>query len=442
VVGTELLPDIRRADGMTATIKRPPGQIDRLPDPTEIFSELRALTADTVGVTRASYGAGESAGLDLIARIALAHGLDVSHDPAANLIVTLTGRDATTPAIIVGSHMDSVPRGGNFDGAAGIVAGLICLLRFKITRQVPPRTITLICFRGEESAWFNAGCLGSRALLGDLTKSDLDLIHQETGHSLRQHLKDLNAAVDSIAAQRPLIDVGKIGAYYELHIEQGPVLVSSKIPVAVVTGIRGIFRISNIKCVGEEGHSGAVPRKLRRDAVSAVVDLLHRMDEHWTTLCNRGHDLVITTGILTTDPSVHGAARIAGEVTFSFDARSQNDTTLDEIKRILVEECRSVAVQRRVEFVFGPEFAMRPSKMDSKLRSHLMYTAQRLGIQVSEIPSGPGHDATTFSQHGIPSAMIFIRNQNGSHNPHESMEISDFTLGTDLLFHALAEQPS
>src|SRR6185437_10131060 len=161
----------------------------------------------------------------------------------------------------------------------------------------------------------------------------------------------------------------------------------------------------------------------------------------WTEISGQGHDLVLTTGMLFTDPAIHGAARIAGEVTFSFDARSQSETTLGRVKNLLFEECRSVAKQRCVEFVFGPEFAMRPSKMDSRLRSHFVHTAQRLGIPVSEIPSGPGHDATTFAQHGIPSAMIFIRNQNGSHNPYESMEMSDFMLGTDLLYHALLEQP-
>lgn len=427
---------------MTTTIEIPVSGTDCLPDPNGIFSELRTLTADSIGVTRASYSVGESAGLDLISRIALAHGLEVDRDGAANLVVTLTGKNSVAPMIIVGSHMDSVPCGGNFDGAAGIVAGLICLLRFKLASQIPPRTIKLLCLRGEESAWFDAGCLGSRALLGDLTTSDLDLVHHKTGYSLKRHLKDLNADIELIGAQRPLIDVKKIAAYYELHIEQGPVLVSRKLPIAVVTGIRGIFRVSKIKCIGEEGHSGAVPKELRRDAVSATIKLLHRMDERWTELCERGHDLVVTTGVLSTDPAIHGAARIGGEITFSFDARSQSDTTLSEIKRILLEECRSVAMQQRVEFVFGPEFAMRPSKMDSKLRAHLMYTAQQLGIPTGEIPSGAGHDATTFSQHGIPSAMIFIRNQNGSHNPHESMEISDFMLGTDLLFHALSKELS
>jgi N-carbamoyl-L-amino-acid hydrolase len=415
---------------------------DRLVEPDAIFSELRALTADTIGVTRASYGPGESAGLELIAKIAAAHGLDVSRDRAANLVLTLAGKDPDAPAIIVGSHMDSVPRGGNYDGAAGIVAGLLCLIRFNLAGKSPPRTIKLIGLRGEESAWFNAGCLGSRALFGDLSPSDLNLVHQESGCSLGDHLRALGAAVDLIAAQHPLIDVADIAAYYELHIEQGPALVSRGLPIAVVTGIRGIFRISHVKCIGEEGHSGAVPKQLRRDPVSATVELLHRMDERWNALSTRGDDLVITTGVLSTDAAVHGAARIAGEITFSFDARSQARATLDEIKRLFLGECRDISAQRRVDFVFGPEFNMQPVDMDRALRSHLLHAADRLGIEVAEIPSGAGHDATIFSQHGVPSAMIFVRNQNGSHNPYEAMEMSDFMTGTDLLFQALSEPPS
>jgi beta-ureidopropionase / N-carbamoyl-L-amino-acid hydrolase len=254
---------------MDAASEMSVSDIDRPPKPRALFSELRALTADVVGVKRVSYGAGESTGLDFIARIAAAHGLEVARDRAANLSVTLRGQNAAAPAVIVGSHMDSVPRGGNYDGAAGIIAGLLCLLRFKTSGQTPPRTIKLLGLRGEESAWFNAGCLGSRALLGGLPPSDLDLVHQETGRSLRQHLEALDADVDSIAAQRPLINVADIAAYYELHIEQGPVMVSRALPVAVVTGIRGILRFSSMKCLGEDGHSGAVPRELRRDAVAS-----------------------------------------------------------------------------------------------------------------------------------------------------------------------------
>ena len=104
------------------------------------------------------------------------------------------------------------------------------------------------------------------------------------------------------------------------------------------------------------------------------------MDEHWTAFCKRGRDLVITTGVLFTDPSVHGAARISGDVTFSFDARSQSDATLEEIKTIFFDECLNIAAERHVEFVYGPEFAMRSSKMDPKLRSHLLNTARLLGI--------------------------------------------------------------
>ena len=250
---------------MSAAIETSSPDIDCLPDPGSIFAELRDLTADTAGVTRSPYGAGEFAGLDLIAKIALAHGLEVQRDAAANLVVSLPGKDPNAPAVVVGSHMDSVPRGGNYDGAAGIIAGLLCLLRFKASKQTPPRTIKLIGFRGEESAWFNAGCLGSRALLGDLTQSNLDLLHHESGRSLRTHLKDLNAAIELIEGQRPLIDIANIAAYYELHIEQGPVMVSSDLPVAVVTGIREIspsfkhkmrWRGGAFRCRAE----GAAPR--------------------------------------------------------------------------------------------------------------------------------------------------------------------------------------
>jgi N-carbamoyl-L-amino-acid hydrolase len=248
----------------------------------------------------------------------------------------------------------------------------------------------------------------------------------------------LGVSSELFKSGKPLLKARDIAAYYELHIEQGPVMVNDGIPVAVVTAIRGDFRRPTMICRGEFGHSGAVPRELRRDAVAAVVALLHRMEEHWDRLLAQGHDLVMTTGVLFTDPHTQAASRIEGEVTFSFDARSQNENTLHLVEELLQKECAEIAALRRVEFIPGPVSHVAPAAMDPGLRKHLVTTACKLGLNVPELPSGSGHDAVVFARHGVPAAMIFIRNQNGSHNPYEAMAIDDFLLGTNLLFHALA----
>lgn len=414
--------------------------IEGLPDPGQIFAELRELTADNQGVTRAAYMPAETAALELIAAIAERHRLEVSRDQAANLIVTLQGQDPLAPCILVGSHLDSVPSGGNYDGAAGVIAGLLCLIRFRLLGKAPPVTVKLIGLRAEESPWFDTACLGSRALFGELAL-DLSRTHRATGRTLREHLESVGADIGPIAAGHRLQLNNEIAGYYELHIEQGPVMIERAVPVAIVSGIRGILRLPAIKCTGEEGHSGAVPRELRRDAASAVVTLLHRMDELWLKTIDQREDLVITSGVLSTNPNHHSPSRIAGEVTFSLDVRSLELTILERVQKFLSEQIKTIERERGVTFTSGTEYLTPPEAMDARMRSHLARTADRCGIATIEMPSGSGHDAMVFARNKIPSAMIFVRNQNGSHNPLETMEMPDFLLALELLYQALANKP-
>ncbi len=271
----------------------------------EIFQHLRDLSADGPGITRPSYGDAEEKALRYIAGLAEAEGLSVRWDEAANLVVTLDGQHAERPAVSVGSHLDSVPIGGNFDGAAGVIAGLISLIHMKRSATLPPRTVRLYGFRGEESAWFGTCYIGSKALFGELTAEDLKSKHRQTGDALESYMAKAGAEVAAIASGRKFVRAENIASFIELHIEQGPVLVDRKLPVGIVTGIRGNIRHQTVVCRGEAGHSGAVPRWLRHDAVMAVSDLLVRLDEHWRVLLERGIDLVITSGIVTTDPAHH-----------------------------------------------------------------------------------------------------------------------------------------
>jgi beta-ureidopropionase / N-carbamoyl-L-amino-acid hydrolase len=409
-----------------------------LPQAEKLFEELLALSDDGPGVTRAAYTSSESAALDFIERIAEKYQLQAARDPAANLVISLPGQDHLLPFVFVGSHLDSVPHGGNYDGAAGVIAGLLCLIRLRLEGRVPPRGIKLLALRGEESPWFETACLGSRALFGELA-GDLARHHRSTGLSLREHLKAVGANVDLVASSRKLVEPDQIAGYYELHIEQGPVMVERKVPVAIVSGIRGILRFPSINCFGEEGHSGAVPRELRRDPVSAVVDLLHRIDRQWTKLLEQNADLVITSGVLSTPSQNHSPSRIAGEIAFSLDVRSIDLEVLKNIRAFIRAEMEIVQRDRKVRFKIGTEYLTAPEKMDSTLRAHLTELAERYQIPYIEIASGSGHDAMVFARNHIPTAMIFVRNEHGSHNPNENMSIFDFLQACELLYRALSE---
>ncbi|SDC67187.1 N-carbamoyl-L-amino-acid hydrolase [Cupriavidus sp. YR651] len=407
----------------------------------QLLADIRALSFDGVGVTRDSYGAGESATADYLRRFAEQHGLSVQSDKAANLVFSLPEEDAGAPAAWVGSHMDSVPQGGNFDGLAGIVAGLLCQVARKEQGAASAAPLRVVAFRGEESAWFGKAYMGSGAALGKLTPDDLALKHRSSGRTLSECMAEAGADIEAIALQQPLFDRASAAAYLELHIEQGPVMVARKLPLAVVPGIRGNVRHNRVTCIGEPGHSGAVPRWLRKDAMFAVADLITRLDEHWKVLLERGSDLVVTTGMVSTDPAEHSISRIPGKVDFSFEVRSKSVDTLEGFYQLFRTECKAISRDRGVHFEFDRRIESAPATMDPGLSDLLRNACANAKLPVEMVPSGAGHDASLFANAGIPTAMLFVRNEHGSHNPDEAMDLDDFMLGTKVLYEALEAIP-
>lgn len=417
-----------------ATIRLPATK-DRLPEVARsLFDELRALSADEPGVTRECYAEGEQAALQLLRIKAEAHGLKCHTDRAANLVITAPEDDMSKPALVLGSHADSVPHGGNFDGGAGLIAGLLCMIRLREGKQALNMPVRLLALRGEESAYYGRANIGSRALFGLLSGNDLNAKRRGAGRTLREALAASGADITAIEQGTCLLPADFAAAYLELHIEQGPVMIARDLPTAIVTGIRGNLRHRRILCRGEAGHSGTVPRWLRRDAVFAVSDLLMRLDEHWNRLLERGIDLVITTGVCGTDPEQQAIARIPGEVYFSFEVRSQSFDTLEGFYELFRSECRAVSDLRRVTFEFDERVYTEPARMDDAIIQRLRKCSDQLGFATELIPSGAGHDAAVFANGGIPSGMIFVRNHHGSHNPDEEMNLDDFLKGLELMY--------
>lgn len=404
-----------------------------------LFDELRSMSFDGVGVTRESFGPLENAAQELVARVAAQHGLQVDRDRARNLVVTLPGRDIRAPFLATGSHLDSVPRGGNYDGAAGVLAGLLALVGLKMLGLLPPRTVKLIALRGEESAWFGKAWIGSHALFGLLTESDLARPRFDNGRPLRAYLEDVDADVAAIARGEALLRPDALAAFIEVHIEQGPVLEAKGLPLGVVTGIYGNLRHMNVTCRGQAGHAGATPRFLRRDAVVALAELVMRMDAHWARWIEQGRQLVITHGIVGTNTQEHAVSRIPGEVRFSVEIRADDWETLKGFHDLLQSEARAVAEARGVTFAFDEAIINRPATMQPRWIERLEQLCERAGVAHTRLASGAGHDAAVFAHVGVPTAMLFIRNAHGSHNPDEDMEIDDFLLATRILAQALLD---
>jgi N-carbamoyl-L-amino-acid hydrolase len=403
----------------------------------ELFESVRKLSAGRVGVTRPSYSEVESAAMDAIGRAARQAGLAARFDAAANLVIELPGAPAGKAACWIGSHLDSVPEGGNFDGLAGVIAGLMCLAKAARQGAKLSRPLAVIGLRGEESAWFGKPYLGSNSLFGKLDAHDLERKQRDSGRPLGEYMEKVGADVRRIAAGEPLVDPRSIGAYLELHIEQGPIMIARQAPVGVVTGIRGMLRHISAHCRGTAGHSGAVPRWLRQDAVFALAELLMRLDENWQALNARGVDLVVTSGVVGTDPREHSPSRIPGDVRFSLEIRSQSLETLEAFYQLVLVEAAAIEKGRGVKFELGERVLSAPGLIDREWAARLRKICTALQYPYIDIPSGAGHDAAIFANHGIPAAMIFVRNDKGSHNPEEHMALDDFMMGVEVLHQAV-----
>ena len=404
-----------------------------------LFEALREASFDGVGVTRDSYGPGEQRAHDIVRAEATALGLEIAIDPAGNMLMTLPGTDRTAKRIVLGSHLDSVPQGGNFDGAAGVLAGLASVAGMRRAGFVPGRDITVLAIRAEEAgAWFPTSYPGSHAALGRLPPEVLDVKRNDTGRPLAQHMRDLGFDPDAVAAGKCLLPPATIAAYLELHIEQGPVLDVERIPVAIVSGIPGSRRLRAARVLGEYNHSGATPRRYRADAAIALAELAHRLDEHWGTLEAQGHQLVCTFCVLATTAEA-GFTKIPGEAQFQLDVRSVQPASVDamfsEIHRLIA----TIEPRRGVRFDLGVETGSLPSPMDAAVQDGLARAAQAGGIAFRTMASGGGHDAAAFAQAGVPAAMLFVRNQHGSHNPHEAMRLEDFAAGCAVMTRWAAE---
>ncbi|MBI4182711.1 MAG: hydantoinase/carbamoylase family amidase [Proteobacteria bacterium] len=405
----------------------------------DLFARLAAASRDEVGITRPSYGEREQAALDLVAEAGRGLGLGVRTDYAGNLYLTLAGRDRARPPVLAGSHLDSVPKGGNYDGAAGVLGALVAVAALRRAGVTPAEDVTVVGFRGEESPWFAVHHIGSRAALGLLPPEELESARRvDTGRTLAEHMAELGCDLAALRARKAFLDPRRVRAFYEIHIEQGPVLEHDGIPVGIVTGIRGNLRARHARCVGAYAHSGATPRRLRHDAALAVAEFMGVLEAEWLRLEAEGRDLVLTFGKVGTNPEAHTHSKVPGEMFFTIDARSHEADTLDRMQEFALAQARAIGARRGVAFELGPLSRVKPATMDAGLRAGLHAAARALDIRASDIASGGGHDAGDFANAGVPTAMIFVRNPHGSHNPDEHMEMADFEQAVAVLAAALA----
>lgn len=404
----------------------------------KIFDDIRAMSADVQGVTRQAFSAKETEVLDYLTKIGQSLQLEITPDRAGDVWMTLPGKDRSLPAFVAGSHVDSVPQGGNYDGLAGVTAALTVAWWMRQTGFQPVRDYTVLMMRGEESSFFGKAYMGSLGMLGKLTAKDLALKIRDGSCTLAEAMQSCGIDTGAVSGGKPLVDIDRIAAFVELHIEQGPTLDAQKEARAgIVTGIRGNIRHKAVRILGEAAHSGATDKPYRHDALMAFTDWMQRVDRAWDRWLIQGEDLVFTVGVLKMASSA-AISVIPGEVTFSVDIRSLSADTVKRFHDLMQKYGEEVASERGVKIEYDPALVTAPSGVDAALSDRLETSAKAEGIPCMRLASGAGHDSAVLGNNGIPVAMIFVANQLGSHNPHEAMKMEDFMQGTDILWAAVS----
>ena len=320
----------------------------------ELLERIGHETTDSPGITRAAWSRNDEMAADGVRAFARRHGLQVLNDAFGNIQFLLPGVDPATPCVTTGSHLDSVPHGGNYDGLAGIAAGLAVLAAANADPASRAKPFRVVAMRGEESPWFGTAYLGSRLMLGLSTLDEIgDLVRSDSGQSLRHHIRHLGYPRTGEAVA-PLLNSDLVTSFLELHIEQGPLLEADGIPVGIATAVRGNVRFPDARCIGAYGHSAALPRRFRQDAVLAVAELALGLDGFWKDRIARGdEDFVFTVGKFSTDAVLHAMTKVAGEVKFSLNIGAAAKTSQDAARTLLFDLIKGIEKDRGVTFRIG-----------------------------------------------------------------------------------------
>ncbi|BBC73823.1 Zn-dependent hydrolase [Altererythrobacter sp. B11] len=339
-------------------------------------------------------------------------GMAAARDPAANLIGRYEGTRPDAPALIIGSHLDSVRDGGRYDGPLGIMLGVECIAALHESGKRMPFPIEVIAFGDEEGSRFPAAMLTSRAVAGTLAADALDLTDAE-GVPLA------NAGVDVATYLQAVREPGSALAYLEAHIEQGPVLEAEGLAVGTVTGIAAQLRYE-VRVTGMAGHAGTTSMPLRRDALAGaaemilLVERLARADES---------DLVATVGKIAARP---GAANvISGQVSFMVDIRSGDPARRDRVAQATLTEFDRIATARGLALASTLIHDLPASPCNGDLMELMDAAIADAGQRPFRLVSGAGHDAMVMAAL-CPTAMLFVRCRGGiSHHPAEHVEPAD-----------------
>ena len=435
--GTQSTSDASAAPATTAGTQRDRDaeEAPRRADATRIgarLGEIATIGADPEGegISRISFTRLEREAHELVGRWLRDLGLSISVDAIGNTIAELPGAERGAAAIGVGSHLDSVPHGGRFDGIVGVV-GAVELAELIVAGDVRLRhPLRIVIFAGEEGARFGEPCVGSKAVTGQLGDRDLTRMRDARGISLADALRELG--FDPRAVGQARWKSSDWAAFLELHIEQARMLEASDTPIGLVDTVSGSTRL-RLELRGRADHSGGTPMNMRADALAAAAEIVLAAESAAREPRNRGARL--TVGRLDVHPN--SITTIPGRVRMTLDVR---DVDSDRQRRLAVEMVRRARVmcERRGVSVDAELIAdTSPSVLPMWIRELTSQVCEELGIRFRVMTSGAGHDSQVVNAL-VPAGMVFVPSKDGlSHVPEEWTSASDVARGVDVLHHSV-----
>ena len=410
---------------LTFFAQSPPQRLDI--NGARVLAHLEALSSfgRTLegGVSRVAFSQADRDGRNFVTGLMRDAGLDVRIDAAGNIIGRRAGRDSTLPPLMLGSHIDSVPDGGNYDGQVGSIGAIEVAQALDEAGVTTRHPLEVVIFANEE-----AGKIGSRAMSGELEMPELDLI-SHSGKTNRDGIAFIGGDPANLASARRVS--GDLAAYLELHIEQGAILDNEAIDIGVVEGIVGIRRW-DVVFEGLANHAGTTPMSDRRDAILAAARFVDAVNRIVTSIPGRQ---VGTVGRIEASPGVPNV--IAGRVRASLELRELDMDKMESIYQDIHAEGEQIARDTGTTFTATQFNLSRAAPTDARLRQVIADVASDLGLTHMRMPSGAGHDAQIMAGLG-PVGMIFIPSLQGiSHSPQELSQPEDIVNGVRVLLGTL-----
>ena len=379
------------------------------------------------GVSRVAYSDADIAGRAYVIGLMREAGLQPRIDPAGNIFARRDGRDNAAPTILFGSHIDSVPQGGNFDGDLGSLAAIEVIEALRERDHVTRHPLEIVVWAHEESTAFGRGLAGSRIVAGDVTAADLS--QSWNGMTREEAIRRIGGAPDRLGdAAR---GKGSIHCYLELHIEQGGTLHSQSVPVGVVQGIVAIDGF-DVTIRGFANHAGTTPMGERQDALIAASRLTLAVREIVTAKPGRQ---VGTVGHIEVSPNSPNV--IPGQVRMSIELRDLSPETLKTLAAAISARAQQIAQDTRTTIVLTPSRHNPPATADVRIQEAVARAAERRGLGTIRLPSGAGHDAQMMARL-CPMGMIFVPSIDGiSHSPRENTTWQDCANGATVLLDSV-----